>query len=222
MLKGSDTNLDEVIGRVRAIVQDAESAPPSERALAESLGVARHQVRRALAQLRDEGELGPSRIGRRRIALPNASGDRLVGGTNPLEVIELRLLLEPSLARLAALRASAFEIARLAKYATTPAGADGGEVDLAFHLSIAQGSRNWLAGELYRLVRQVGFDARVRLPSRNPPCPKRLVQRDAEHRAIADALKDRNPDAAEAAMRAHLTAVQRRIAEHVGLQTSAA
>ena len=45
--------------------------------------------------------------------------------------------------------------------------------------------------------------------------PKRVQQRDAEHRAIAQAIVARDPEAAERAMRLHLAAVQRIIIERL-------
>ncbi|RUU09134.1 FCD domain-containing protein, partial [Mesorhizobium sp. M7A.T.Ca.TU.009.01.3.2] len=46
-----------------------------------------------------------------------------------------------------------------------------------------------------------------------PTCPKRIAHRDGEHRLIAEAISQRDPEAAEAAMRAHLLSVQRQIME---------
>ena len=42
-------------------------------------------------------------------------------------------------------------------------------------------------------------------------CPKRIGQRDAEHRRIAEAIAGRDPEAAEEAMRDHLLSVQKLI-----------
>ena len=47
----------------------------------------------------------------------------------------------------------------------------------------------------------------------SPTCPKRIAQRDGEHRLIAEAISQRDPEAAEAAMRAHLLSVQKQIVE---------
>ena len=80
--------------------------------------------------------------------------------------------------------------------------------DLAFHREVARSARNPLAHELYDLLRHVGTDARVRMPQARPPCPNRRISRDAEHAEIARAIADRDPDRAESAMRAHLSAVQ--------------
>jgi DNA-binding FadR family transcriptional regulator len=115
-------------------------------------------------------------------------------------VVELRLVIEPALARLAALRASPMEVARIERTASTPSDASG--ADLSFHFAVAAGARNGLAAALYAQLRGIGRDARLR-------------ERDAEHRAVADAIAARNPAAAEAGMRTHLPAVQRRAMEQL-------
>jgi DNA-binding FadR family transcriptional regulator len=209
----SEVSMETILETVRTVLA-ADGAVPSERALAEQLGVKRHRVRLALETLRGAGELGPAKAGRR-AAAPLSHDEALVRVTNPIEVIELRFMLEPALARLAALRASPFEIQRIVLSASTPPGTGYGTADFAFHRAVAIGSRNGLAVELYRLLRQVGTDARVRVGESATVCPKRLARRDSEHRAIADAISTRDPEAAEIAMRAHLGAVQRQIKERL-------
>lgn len=215
------SELDEIVAAVRRI-QHEEGKLPSERDLADQLNVKRHQLRKALEMLRRAGDLEPARPKRASAALPRY-GEELIRLTNPLEVIELRLILEPSLARLASLRASPFEIARIADAASTQDHTRSGEVDLAFHMAIASAARNHLAGEFYKMLRQVGVDARVQVAHTEPAtCPKRIGQRDSEHRQIADAISRRDPDAAEAAMRSHLMAVQKRIMERANMGIAAA
>lgn len=215
------SDVDEIIAAVRRIRQEGGKLP-SERDLAEQLNVKRHQLRKALDTLRRSGDVEPARAKRAAAALPRY-GEELVRLTNPLEVLELRLIIEPSLARLASLRASPFEIARIADSATTQDHGRSGEVDLSFHLAIANAARNHLAGEFYKMLRQVGVDARVQVAHTEPAtCPKRIGQRDSEHRLIADAIARRDPEAAETAMRSHLLAVQKRIMERSNAGTVAA
>jgi GntR family transcriptional regulator, transcriptional repressor for pyruvate dehydrogenase complex len=182
---------------------------PAERALAEQYGVKRHRVRQALALLREHGDLHSSR--RTNVA----DGESLIRSTNPLEVIELRLALEPTLARLAAVRATPLEIARILRAATTPSDMQRSTADLVFHKLVAAASGNGLAADLYALLRKVGSDSRVRVQSSAPPCPNRLAQRDHEHHAVAEAIAARDPEQAEAAMRAHLNAVHRIILDRL-------
>ena len=181
--------------------------------MAEALNVKRHQLRRALVALRANGEIAPAEAKRK--PLVGHNGENLVRDTNPMEVIEMRIAIEPFLARLAALRASPFEMVAIDEAATTAAGADTGAADLKFHKLIAASSGNKLAASLYSLLRRVASDARVRLNASRPACPKRTQERDAEHRAIAQAILARDPDAAEQTMRLHLVAVQRLVIERL-------
>ncbi|CAN5230628.1 FCD domain-containing protein [soil metagenome] len=183
---------------------------PGERDLAEKLNVKRHRVRKALERLRVGGELPPSRPGRR-ADFDTSSSNALVKVTNPLEIIELRSIMEPAFARLAAIRASALDIARITQAASPSPDADQGLADAAFHHAVTAGARNGLGAAIYEMVRKVGRDARVRMGNGRPPCAVRLARRDSEHRAVAAAIAARDPDEAERAMRAHLAAVQRQI-----------
>ncbi len=215
--RAPDPSLDQLVAALRRRNLEAGGLPP-ERQLAAELNIKRHQLRKALLQLRDAGELHPTR-GRRPsfaggidLAASSVSGEDLVRMTNPLEVLECRMVLEPGLARLASLRASAVDIARILDLASTPASAGGGEQDLKFHFAVIRASRNHLAEEIYRTMRQVGVDARMRI-ARGPSstCPKRIAMRDAEHARVAEAIRQRDPEAAEAAMRAHLNSVMAQV-----------
>lgn len=190
-----------VLNIIAAIQQLQENGGglPSERELASRLKVKRHQLRKALDRMRQSGDLKPARTRRATTTQPRY-GEELVRLTNPLEVIELRLMLEPSFARLASLRASALEIAQISQWATTQADAKPEEADLNFHLAIATAARNHLARELFVMLRRVGVDARMRVARGAPStCPNRIAERD--------------PEGAEEAMRTHLLLVQRRIME---------
>jgi len=210
-LSAFPNDLRDIVVAVRAMA--AQQKLGSERAMAEALNVKRHQLRRALQALRANGELAPAEAKRK--PLVGHNGESLVRATNPMEVIEMRIAVEPFLARLAALRASPFEMAAIEHAATTAAGVDSGAADLKFHKLIATSSGNKLAASLYDLLRRVARDARLQLNGSQPACPKRVQQRDAEHRAIAQAIVARDPEAAERTMRLHLAAVQRIITERL-------
>lgn len=205
-----DGDLDALVDTLRGILARTGTIPP-ERTAAEELSVKRHTLRRALGVLRAQGELEPARAGRRASPQPVA-GASLINSTNPLEVMELRLMLEPALSRLAALRASPSEIERIRRAATTLPGADPNAADIAFHRAIAAGSRNSLASELYIILHRVASDGRLRHTDSDASLvPERVRARDAEHALIAEAIASRDPDAAERAMFQHLSAIQQKI-----------
>ncbi len=186
---------------------------PSERDLVDQLNVPRSRLRRVLAELRAEGELPPAQVGRKSSRRDSSDIDELVSVANPNDVIELRMMLEPQFARLAAVRASTIEIKRIQKAACSNKNVEYGAADLAFHREIARSSRNPLAQEIYDLLRRVGTDSRVRLAQTSPPCPNRRAARDLEHQAIAQAIAERDPDRAELLMRDHLLSVRKVIEE---------
>ncbi|WGD30266.1 FCD domain-containing protein [Ancylobacter sp. WKF20] len=202
--------IEELVDSIRAIIARTGGVPP-ERVVAEELSVKRHTLRRALGVLRASGELEPARAGRRASTAID-SNRNLVNSTNPLEVMELRLMLEPSLARLAALRASPVEIDRILRAATTAPDADPIDADMVFHKSIAAGARNALASELYVLLHRVANDGRLRFTDSDATLvPERVRLRDAEHRQIAEAIAARDPEAAERGMWQHLATLQQKI-----------
>jgi DNA-binding FadR family transcriptional regulator len=207
--------LQALVGQVRAIIARTGTIPP-ERTVAEELQVKRHTLRRALQEMRASGELAPARAGRRASMTALQHGRSLIDSTNPLEIMELRMVLEPALARLAALRASPTEIERIRRAATTPPGADPNAQDQIFHKAISAGARNILAAELYVILHRVASDGRLRFAdSDRAVTPERIQRRDAEHRAIADAIAARDPEGAERAMWQHLSVVHQKVASRL-------
>lgn len=211
-MSSREHDVTELVDALRKRIASGEKLP-AERKLGEQLNVKRHTLRKALIQLRAAGELVAA-MPRRHSALVRGSS-AMARDTNPLEVIELRLALEPVFARLAALRATPLDIARIDKAATTLTENESAPADLMFHRLIAVATRNTLGADLYALLRQIGADARIHVQNRKPRPSSRLRQRDNEHRAIADAIAARDPDGAERAMRAHLHMVQRQILDRI-------
>lgn len=207
-----DEAFERLVGRLRQRAASGQPLP-AERALVAEYGVTRHLLRRALAALRASGELGSAPLPR---GLAK-SGAALVRRTNPIEVTELRLAFEPLLARMAALRATPLDIARIMRTATTLAENQSANADLEFHKAIAAATGNTLAADLYALIRQVGRDTRIHVRAVRAQPANRLPQRDAEHMAVARAIAARDPEAAEQAMRAHMRMVQRQVIDQLGI-----
>lgn len=228
--------LEQLIMQISKL-KSAKGGLPAERVLAEKLNVKRHLLRLALQMMRDRGDIPPARPGRRitsgkprtqPVAVTASAdpvstfiGSDLVRSTNPLEVMEMRMMLEPALARLAALRASPEEIAAIKAAASTPDDISPSEADQRFHRAIAEGSRNSLVSELFVLLNQVASDSRLRFAESDEETTlERIAQRDREHHQIADAIANRDSDNAERAMWQHLAVVQQKIISRLGFAPS--
>jgi DNA-binding FadR family transcriptional regulator len=141
--------------------------------------------------------------------------DRILEFTNPLEVIEVRLAIEPVVARLAALRASQADIRRLeGLVAATKDAADPliyEKADEQFHRAVAEMARNALFLSLFDILSASRRDATWRRLSENAHCFKRQSVHSASHQEIFEAIAARNSEKAFDCMHRHLGDVQRHI-----------
>lgn len=212
----SNIALERLRDLLRSNGFDGTGKLPTERALSEELGVGRRAVRRALEVLEAEGLISRRQgsgtyVGQRSADLGRHFSD-LVDKTDFMEVMEVRLRIEPQLAQLAALRARPADIERIRELAERSAQSsdpDGHELwDGAFHRQIAQcaGNRFFLA--LFDVVNRVRQDQawqKIRERARSPGSLEIVNQHHAE---IVAAIAARDPGRAGEAMRRHLLALQ--------------
>jgi DNA-binding FadR family transcriptional regulator len=208
------------LGQLRALLDEeplnADQRLPPERALAARIGIGRRALRRALEVLEAEGRIwrhqGKGTFLGPRPVRPQMELEELSSRTNPLEVMEVRLEIEPALARLAALRASNGDVERLLRLADKTAlssDADGRELwDGALHRAIAETAGNSLLLAIFDMVDRIRQDAtwrRLRERARSENVQPIYVD---QHRRIIAAIAQRDAHAAEHAMRQHLTLVR--------------
>ena len=196
---------------------------PTERALAEELGISRRSVRRALEVLAEEG-LVWRRQGAGTYAGPRPgteSGPPALP-VDPLEVMEVRLRMEPQIAQLAALRAGPEAIGRVASLvARLDATEDADERELwdsALHREIARATGNRMFLALFDALDGARRDPRwqaLRERARGG-VPFALYQE--QHRAIRDAIAAHDPVAAGDAMRAHLLSLNEALLRQTSLE----
>jgi DNA-binding FadR family transcriptional regulator len=196
---------------------DADGKLPTERALSELLGVSRRAIRRALEVLEAEGRVwrrqgSGTYAGRRPDGWSEHVGS-IVADTDLMEIMEVRLRIEPQLAQLAAMRAKAFDVERmyeLAKKIRESTDADGRELwDGALHRQIAQCAGNQFFLTIFDFINRVRQDEswqtiRERARSASKTGPVTFGQ----HMAIVDAIAARDPAKAGEAMRKHLLTLQ--------------
>ncbi len=191
---------------------------PPERELAEQFGVSRTAVREAVKALTQRGLVAvyPGRgtfvIDRTAQALQHSIGlaariGQAGGGLS--ELMEVREILEPEIAGMAALRADAEHIDRMElAVAAMDAALDDAdafiEADLEFHLALAEGSQNQLIPKLINSIIDVLREQRKWIfgvdggPERG----------QFHHKKILAAVRDGDECAAREAMRAHLAQVR--------------
>jgi GntR family transcriptional repressor for pyruvate dehydrogenase complex len=128
------------------------------------------------------------------------------------------MAIEPTLARLAALRGTQsdfdklFESAEASRLAKDPISYE--KADAAFHRRIASAARNPVLVTIFEALLQVASDRSWRHGRETAHCINNQARYAAAHRKIAAAICERNPKAAEEAMRAHLAIVQQQLIEH--------
>jgi DNA-binding FadR family transcriptional regulator len=148
----------------------------------------------------------------------NPAFANILDHTNPLEVIEVRLAIEPVMARLAAFRASQAEIDKLVAIAgetrTAPDSARYEEADVRFHRTIAEVARNALFLAVFDTLHASQRDAAWRRLGENAHCFKRQSVYAGFHQEISSAIAARQGEQAESLMQRHLSDVQRYIYEH--------
>lgn len=217
---GMTEQRDFTIEKLREMIGAEAGAPggrlPPERSLAAQLGVSRRALRRALDQLEREGQIlrrqGAGTFVADRLDLPSDPFRRAIELTNPVEVLEVRLALEPMLARLAALRASRADIEKLnalaeaTHAAPTPRAYE--EADAAFHRRVALAARNALFLAVFDAVVAAIEDVSWHGVRENAHCSKNKEAYAAFHREVAAAIAGRDCNRAEERMFAHLNRVQ--------------
>jgi DNA-binding FadR family transcriptional regulator len=151
-------------------------------------------------------------------SVPNIAFQHVLDHTNPLEVIEVRLAIEPVMARLAAFRASQAEINKLQSLAeetrTAPDPVSYQQADGRFHRTIAEVARNVLFLAVYDTLHASQRDLAWRRLGENANCYKRQSVYADFHQEISAAIAARQGDRAQELMQKHLSDVQRHIYEH--------
>jgi GntR family transcriptional regulator, transcriptional repressor for pyruvate dehydrogenase complex len=187
---------------------------PSEKELAEQLGVGRSTIREALQNLMAISVIESS-AGQRTVIKSPTPGEIfrtdlvsfLIGDRAAAELLEARAMIEPECARLAALRGTAedFEAIErvLARHqAALDAGGEVHEFGAAFHLEVARCAKNRVAESFMQSILDL-LTARGRLADTIPGARPRELD---DHRALLVVLRSGDGDAAQREMLAHIVA----------------
>ncbi len=207
-IQSAKTSSAQAYERLRSAILKGEFAPGerlTEVAIAQLLDVSRTPVRDAFARLVQDGLV---RIGAK------GTGIEVVDPVIEfLDIYYIRESLEGLAARLAAMRATDEEIERVVALADESQKADRADVtgrariNSEFHLTISKAAH---APRLERLIgdyREIFASPHI-LQRYTPGDTRKAVD---DHTLIATAIRSRNPDMAEMAMRDHLRVAYARV-----------
>jgi DNA-binding FadR family transcriptional regulator len=215
----------DVLARLQAQIAEGVYKPserlPSETELCRTFGVSRPVVREALMSLQALG-LTTSQPGIGTFVVSDRiRAPMLMGRYSPAHVREVRRCIEIPAARLCAERRADRDIGEIAAIMARMDDADNparrNQLDASFHIAIARGSGNPLIVKLVEDLRSVLEEHSLAVAR----APYRRRAASDEHRTIYDAIVDRDPDAAAAAMEAHLEAAERSFSEPVAKEAKA-
>lgn len=230
--------VDQVLNLIKAGNVGMGDRLPSERQLAQQLNVSRSALREAMTALEVLGVveirpgvgifIGPNQRPADDGSVAEKVSD-LIAEVGPLEILEMRALFEPGVARLAASRRTEFDLAAMDSMVRQmeddlEVGREAWEPDWGFHKALAAAAHNPFAelmldtlgqrmqSRLWKLMRAHNFESINR--------GRRYAQ---DHRAIVDAVRGGDGDAAFRAMHAHIRLIQADLeADHTLLQVNIA
>lgn len=212
---GIATHIEQLI--VDGELQPGDRIPP-ERELAKTLGVSRASLREAMHELESRNLIDRRQGSGTTVASPAAERRSLLGELSRQEVeqlnaAELRDIVEPRIAYLAATRRAATNIRSLDEILRRSAEASSADeslrLDVEFHLELTHAAQNPLLSTLVGVTNDWTLETRRHS---HATAAARRLSIDG-HRRILDALVDGDPDAARIAMEDHLADVRRLVAD---------
>ena len=183
---------------------------PPERKLAKQFGASRSTIREALRRL--EGmKLVYRRIGSGTFVSyrPTPDGQTIAQRTSPIELIEVRLGIEPHMARLAAVHGTAEDLEKmemvLKQLESITEDQDAfSAADEQFHLRLAECTRNPMMIWVYEYINDVRSQDAWHGMKRKILTPRRIKKYNEQHRQIFESLRTRDGDGASKLIRRHI------------------
>jgi len=190
---------------------------PAERQFATAFGASRATIRSALIRLETE-RLVTRRLGAGTFVnfRTRADTEDVAELTSPLELIEVRLGVEPNMVRLAVLNATGRDIERLANAIGRMEQASGDSEsftlwDEEFHELISEATRNPLMVWVYRQINSVRTHNQWTAMKDKVLTPRRIAEYNEQHAALYEAIRTRDVEAAVAIITNHLHYARRQL-----------
>jgi DNA-binding FadR family transcriptional regulator len=190
-----------------------EERLPAERNLAEDFGVSRGTIRSVL-QILQEQHLVNRQMGSGTYVTHKeiANQQEISSITSPLEMVDVRIAIEPQMVRLAIANASQRDLDDLRK-ALSQCEECGGDseafakADTAFHITLALCTKNKLMYWLYERISEVRRHSQWRSMKSKLLTPERMNYYNQQHRALFEAISARDPNEAVKIIKTHLYGV---------------
>ena len=207
-------NSSRIASALRRSILDGEyiynDRLPAERRLASMFGAARGTVREALRQLEQMNlvtrKIGSGTYVRHR---EREQHEEIAEHTSPIKLIEVRLAMEPDMARLAVTNANSRNIRKL-NHALSKAEAAinspniFSEADEEFHLALAECSQNPLMVWLYSHVNEVRSHNQWNARKDKILSPEKIRSYNQQHRELFEAVNSRDAERASDVLTLHL------------------
>lgn len=199
---------------------------PTERELSQQHRISRSTVRKALAEMKDRGLIA-QKVGSGTYVTEKAAGlashsrpgSALTAGadwhTSPAELMQARMALEPAILELVIGHATFADFERMEDccvHAEAATSVEEFEVwDGLFHEVIAHAAHNGFVTRLFKLMNQARAHGEWGMLKKRSLTPERRLAYQAEHRALLQAIKARDPVQAKTLATAHLAHVRRNL-----------
>jgi DNA-binding FadR family transcriptional regulator len=193
---------------------------PTERALSLEYGIGRSVVRRVLAELKRERLITQTVGSGTYVAAvapsPAPASDAAfavdAADVSPAELMAARIAIEPALVAMVIAHATPADFARMDECNDRAEAAQTLEAfelwDARLHEAIADAAHNAFVGSMQRLMNQVRSQETWAALKRRSVTPQRRLQYQQDHRALVEALRQRDLDAAREACTCHLQRVR--------------
>ena len=218
---------EAILENLRSRTWRAGHRIPPERELGDQYGISRSTVRRVLLDFKRKrlitqavgsGTYVSEQVHEALSSLSTLAPGGGASAISPAELMSARLLLEPSIIEMAIGNATAADFAlmdecnRQAEGATTLE--DFEHWDAALHEAIAAAAHNGFITRVFRLMNEVRSQGEWGVLKRRSATPERRLEYQQEHRALVEALKQRDAERARALCVEHLLHVRTNLLGH--------
>ena len=199
---------------------------PTEREFSDQHRISRSTVRKVLAEMKAQGLIAQkvgsgTYVTEKAAALAHqaptssASTAGTERHTSPAELMQARMALEPAIIEMVIGNATAADFERMEECCVRAESATSVEEfevwDGMFHEVIAQAAHNGFISQLFKLMNQARTLGEWGMLKKRSLTPERRLAYQAEHRALLQAIKSRDPIQAKALASEHLVHVRRNL-----------